>query len=535
MRTRHSQLLTLVLTLCLLLPVLSAQGRGRSGRQRLAGPVKGQVGVNKAIPWGRKPNPNHALRRQVGSEALLKATVTLMSTQDLHLLPRHVRKALSKEARKPQRALLKAKTQTRLLESLKRKVGNDKYETVVGRQAVGVKRAAQQLNERPWGPTDKGDMQRGWGWQLLPRNDKAFNDPRYLASILRETGQTGAGMTHNEPTRARSAFENAWRKIAPQNTRPVAYALTGSDANNLLYSVALTAVRQRLGRDQNKADILHFDGVYGGGRGPIAGVGFLPYGKEMAPNQDHLRITSPHSYQFLPKGKKEIKRLEKLETKALAEIEHKITTNKTPVGGLLIEPILGAKGVMFYRPEFLTRLRALCDKHKVPIMADEILTGGGRTGKFFGYQHYKGFEPDFVTFGKGLQVAGIAQVSRGRDAPSYRSPHGMTTLHATSESLLKGARVMTRIHDGKLMDNARVVGDYMVRKLKKFDKKQVPNHSPEQDRHHAAGPTRGMGLLMYSEKRVNGVMDAMGRLMPYMSITKHDVDQLITKKQVSRW
>ena len=44
-----------------------------------------------------------------------------------------------------------------------------------------------------------------------------------------------------------------------------------------------------------------------------------------------------------------------------------------------------------------------------------------------------------------------------------------------------------------------------------------------------------MGLLMYSEKRVDGVMDAMGRLMPYMSITKKDVDQMITKKKVSRW
>ena len=42
---------------------------------------------------------------------------------------------------------------------------------------------------------------------------------------------------------------------------------------------------------------------------------------------------------------------------ALTEIEHKITTNKVPVGGVLIEPILGAKGVLFYRPEFLTKLR----------------------------------------------------------------------------------------------------------------------------------------------------------------------------------
>ena len=529
------RLLTLVLTLCLLVPAFSAQARKPNGRKAMAGPVKGQV-KSRVIPWGRTANPNHALRRQVRPEALLKATVTLMSTQDLHMLPRHVRKALSRKVRKPQKALLKAKTQARLLDILKGQVGNDKYEQVVGRQAVGVKKAAQQLNEKAWGPSDRKDMQRGWGWMLLPKHDKAFNDPRFLASILRETGATGTGMTHQEPTRARYAFEDAWKKIAPRNTRPVAYTLTGSDANNLLYSVALTAVRQRLGRDANKAEILHFDGVYGGGRGPSAGMGFLPYGKEMAPNQDHLRVTSPHSYHFQPKAKGEIKRLEKLETKALAEIEHKIKTNKVPIGGLLIEPVLGAKGVMFYRNEFLSKLRALCDKHKVPIMADEILTGGGRTGKFFAYQHYKGFEPDFVTFGKGLQVAGIAQVSRGRDAPSYRSPHGMTTLHAYSEPLLKGAQIMNRIHDGNLMENARKVGAYMVRKLKKHDNKMEPGHNPEKDGHHARGPTRGIGLLMYSDRYPSGgVQGAMGRLMPYMSITKKDVDQMFSKKSMNRW
>ncbi len=85
------------------------------------------------------------------------------------------------------------------------------------------------------------------------------------------------------------------------------------------------------------------------------------------------------------------------------------------------------------------------------------------------------------------------------------------------------------------MDNARVVGAYMVKKLRKHDRKLDPAHTPEQDRHHAEGPTRGMGLLIYTNTHARNVQGAMGRLMPYLSFTKTDVDQMFGKNQMSRW
>ncbi|MFN7824040.1 MAG: aminotransferase class III-fold pyridoxal phosphate-dependent enzyme [Pseudobdellovibrionaceae bacterium] len=53
---------------------------------------------------------------------------------------------------------------------------------------------------------------------------------------------------------------------------------------------------------------------------------------------------------------------------------------------------MGAKGVYFYRPQFLIKVQALAEKYQVHIFADEILTGGGRTGKFFAFQHNEGFQ-----------------------------------------------------------------------------------------------------------------------------------------------
>jgi len=375
-------------------------------------------------------------------------------------------------------------------------------------------------------------MNRGWGWKLLPEKDRAFSDPTYLANMLRESGSTGTGMVDSSPSGAAALFESAWRSIAPRNTRPVAYTLTGTDANNMLYTIARKAAIKRLGKKVKRAEILVFDSCFGGARGKMGAAGFLGMDKHNQPDQAHVKITSPHSYHRRPTDPREVRRLQRAEAKALKQIEHKVKHSKTPVGGLLLEPVIGAKGVLFYRPEFLTKLRATCDKLGVPIFADEILTGGGRTGKFFAYQHYKGFEPDFVTFGKGLQVSGIATVYRDKGL-FLDFEHGQTTLRAYSESLLKGAQVMNRIKRDGLMENAARVGRYMVRKIRQHDPKLDPMHTPDRDGDHAKGPTRGLGMLVYSNVYFKGVKTATSRLMPPLTLTERDVDRIFARRNIS--
>ena len=531
MRSLSHKFLAALLVLGLILCSVDASARDRRGRRPLAGPVKGNK--TSAVPWGRPANKNHPLRQQVRTKALIKATITLMDQGDLHQIPRHVRRALSKVAQRPQRDLRQPRVQQALLQRLRGRLGDQQYAEAVGGRVAGAKRAAQILDTQADGPKKpRADMNRGWGFKLLPDSDRAFSDPTYLTRLLRESGQSGTGMVNSSPTKAAKLFQDAWRKIAPRNTRPVAFVLTGTDANNLLYSVALKAARKRLKKKVDQAEMLVFDSCFGGARGKIAAAGFLGMGKYDQPGQDHVKISSPHSYHWKPTSKKEIQRLERAEAKALKQIEHKVKTNKIPIGGLLMEPIIGAKGVLFYRPQFLTRLRKLCDKLGVPIFADEILTGGGRTGKFFAYQHYKGFEPDFVTFGKGLQVSGIATVYRDKGL-FLDFDHGQTTLNNYSEPLIKGAQVMTRIHDGKLMENAARVGAYMTQKIRAYDAKLDPNHTPERDGNHALGPTRGMGLLVYSNNFFHGVTTATARLMPPLTITRRDVDRIFARKNIS--
>ena len=71
------------------------------------------------------------------------------------------------------------------------------------------------------------------------------------------------------------------------------------------------------------------------------------------------------------------------------------------VAAFIAEPVQGAGGVIVPPADYFPRIREICDKYDVLLIADEVITGFGRTGRWFGLEHY-GVEPDIMQFAKGI-------------------------------------------------------------------------------------------------------------------------------------
>ena len=136
------------------------------------------------------------------------------------------------------------------------------------------------------------------------------------------------------------------------------------------------------------------------------------------------------------------------------------------VAAIFAEPVQGEGGYLPAPPEFFQRLRALCDKYGILLVADEIQTGAARCGKMFAIEH-AGIEPDIITMAKGLGGGlPISAVIGKAEIMDAAAPGGLGSTYAGNPVAVAGAlAVLDVIEEEQLCARAEQIGQHMRQRL----------------------------------------------------------------------
>jgi len=203
------------------------------------------------------------------------------------------------------------------------------------------------------------------------------------------------------------------------------------------------------------------------------------------------------------------------------------------VAAVMVEPIQGEGGINLATKEYLQAIRRLCDENGALVIFDEVQTGIGRTGKWFGYQHFD-VEPDIITMAKALGggVAIGAMMAKEEVAASLVPGKHASTFGGNALVCAAGIAVIEAIEEENLLENAERLGKYTMDKLQQLKQK-----------HHIIDSIRGIGLMigvqlnssgkeivdkcLENGLRINCTQGTVLRFMPPMIVNKSQLDQAI--------
>ncbi|UCF44036.1 MAG: aspartate aminotransferase family protein [Planctomycetota bacterium] len=203
------------------------------------------------------------------------------------------------------------------------------------------------------------------------------------------------------------------------------------------------------------------------------------------------------------------------------------------VAAVMLEPIQGEGGINIGTAEYLQAARRLCDENGAVLIFDEVTTGMGRTGKWFGYQHF-GIEPDIMTMAKALGggMAIGAMMATEEVAASLVPGKHASTFGGNALACAAAVAVIEAIEEGNLLENAVKLGKYAQERLGQLKEK-----------HSVIDHVRGVGLMigvqltgpgaeivdkcMEKGLRINCTQGTVIRFMPPMVAGREEIDEAI--------
>ena len=292
--------------------------------------------------------------------------------------------------------------------------------------------------------------------------------------------------------------------------------------------------------DKEAGMVIHFKQSFHGRSGYTLSLTNTsdPRKHQYFPKFDWPRITNP-KLNF-PITEDNLEETIKHEQLALLHIQEAILANPDEVACVIIEPIQAEGGDNHFRNEFFTELRRICDENEILLIFDEVQTGIGMTGKMWAFQHLD-IIPDVITFGKKTQVCGILANKEKLDEVEHHvfieSSRINSTFGGNFIDMLRFQLVLEIIENENLVENSRIVGEFLLDGLKKLAQK-YPDH---------ISAARGKGLMCAFDLKDGASRDWLRKVLydegvivltcgdqslrfrPHLNVTKEEIQIILDK------
>ncbi|WNC16907.1 aspartate aminotransferase family protein [Brevibacillus brevis] len=274
---------------------------------------------------------------------------------------------------------------------------------------------------------------------------------------------------------------------APGSLNWTFFVSSGSEATETAQKIAIQYWQER-GKPTKNRIISRWMSYHGITMGALSMSGHVLRRKRFVPLlEDYPTISAPYPYRK-PDGVS----LEDYALQCANELETAILrVGPEQVAAFIAEPVIGASGGAVVPPDgYFQRIREICDKYEVLFIADEVMTGIGRTGKAFGIDHW-GVVPDMITLGKGMSsgyTPMAATVVSDEIIETIKNGSGLImaghTYSANPQSAAVSLAVLKYVEKHSLFEKAAEQGAYLLERLQELAA-ELP----------LIGDARGLGML----------------------------------------
>jgi taurine--2-oxoglutarate transaminase len=341
--------------------------------------------------------------------------------------------------------------------------------------------------QKTWKPLHVADAEGCWftdgtGKRYLDFSSQLMcvnlghKNPRVVEAIARQAHEL-AYVAPGHATEPRARLSLKLIEVLPEGLNKFFFSTSGTEANESAFKIA------RMFTGRNKI-ISRYRSYHGSTSGSIAATGdprrwamepaAKSFGFVFAPETNCYNCPIKHAYPGC--------------NIACADYLEHMIRNESDVAAVIVEPVVGTNGVLVPPPEYFPQIRKICDRHGVLLIADEVMSGWGRTGKWFAVDHW-GVKPDILVTAKGITSAYVplGVCATTTEIANYFEDHYFSHGHTYEAHPLTLGPAVATIEEMQRLDliaRASALEPYVRKKLQAI-----------QEKHPSVGDVRGLGLF----------------------------------------